>query len=297
MFKQSVFQKSLLLLSLSVFINLAKAQTERRANYHCWQNFNEGGGKVFANKINVRSAADIGSSIVDSLSIGDSIQIKKVTESFYRQNNIYAPWAQINYSSNSGEKTGFVWLGVVAINSATSSDGVYLFGMESVRNISGKQQEDEETVFNVSLKVLKNKKLVATQPFDINDDESFSFLELKLLGNPKLKNVEEVARLMCSGEACGIPSNYYYYGFTGNNFLELPTKYSVGDADVYYHSESLIFPSENGGKQNQIIKYIEEEELVREATATQKEKRKRTNKKIVYSWDGAKATVMNQKSK
>jgi len=56
-----------------------------------------------------------------------------------------------------------------------------------------------------------------------------------------------IYRISFSGEACGIPTLHYYFGWNEKEFLELPEKYDVGDAGVYYHTEEFVFPKEKGG--------------------------------------------------
>lgn len=270
------------------------AQTENRAEYSVWQQQEATTAMVYANKANVRTEASISSQITDSLVAGDTIFINSITKQFYKQNGIYAPWAAVSYVKHGVNATGFLWLGAVAIGYATKDDQSFLFGIESSKKPAIIEDYGPRNIFEVKVKAVEKNTITAATTLMVPDDESFSYLELKLLGNPNLKNIKEVVRIMFGGEACGVSSNFHYFGLSTNKFLVLPTKYSVGDADVYYHSESLIFPNEHGGKPNKIIRYIEEEVLVSEATAKKKEVRKKSTKTETYNWNGVEAVLVKK---
>lgn len=282
------------LIILGLLNSYCFAQTESRAEYSVWQQQEVTTAMVYANKANVRMDASISSSVKDSLSAGDTIFINKITEQFYKQNGIYAAWAAISYIKNGVNAAGYVWLGSIAIGYASKDGQSFLFGIESAKKPAIIEEYGLRNIFEVKVKAVNKNTVIASTTLVVPDDESFSYLELKLLGNPNLKNIKEVVRIMFGGEACGVSSNYHYFGLSTNNFLVLPTKYSVGDADQYYHSESLIFPNERGGKPNKIIRYIEEEELVSVATAKKIEVRKKFTKTETYNWNGVKAVLVKK---
>jgi hypothetical protein len=88
-----------------------------------------------------------------------------------------------------------------------------------------------------------------------------SYFENKTIGHLGLSKLQNIYRISFSGESCGVPTFDYYFGWNGKKFQPLPEKMNVGDADVFYHSEEFVFPSEKGGKANMIVKKIEQAEL------------------------------------
>ena len=281
-------------LLLLISIN-SEAQTANRTEYSIWHIYKDATAMVYANKVNIRSGANISATIIDSLQVGDTVYVAYITNNFYRQNGVHAAWALVKYSKDSKVREGHLWLGSLALGYQIKNQEAFVLGIDEAKSVVSKDDATtKENIYTVRLKLINNKKQKTSSTLFIKDDESFSYIEVKLLGNPMLKNIKEVVRIMFSGQACGVPAYYYYFGLSTNEFLNLPSKYSVGDADIYYHAESLIFPNEVGGKPNKIIKYIEEEELVEEATATKKEKRKKTNQTQTYTWDGEKAILIKR---
>ena len=136
-------------------------------------------------------------------------------------------------------------------------------------------------------------KIIDTKEFKTDGGEAANFTDVKSLGNTKLANLTDVVRISFGGEACGIPTYYYYYGFTGDKLLPLPGKYNVGDAGVFYHTETLLFPNESGGQPGKIIKLIEDEEVPEEEAEKENPKTKKTTSRETYIWNGQ--TAVKQK--
>jgi hypothetical protein len=274
--------------------NTLFAQTQQRMDYTLWNKGENATMMVFSNTAYIRSDADIASPVLDSLSIGDTVVVIEQTKYFTAVRNIYAPWAQIKYVKNKSSQTGYIWMGLLAISFEKNDQNTFLYGVERMEQTAPEDEYTSGLRYNIQLKVLSEKKLVAMKEWKLKDEESMSYSEMKLLGNPKLQNVQEVVRVMFGGEACGIPSNYYYEGFTGTVFLDLPGKMNVGDAGVFYHEETLLFPGETGGQSDKIIRLTKEEEVLEEETQKKKAKVKRSSKREVYNWDGHKAILQKK---
>lgn len=271
------------LLSLS-----AISQTPGREDYTIWHGEENTIYFVYAPKAMVRQSPSTAAPLVDSLLVGDKLIGKGMTKTFSTIKGMYAPWMQVEYNTTTGTRGGFVWTGLLGFQSQHKGDTAFIYGLEKVKSTQI-EAGFEQTKFTLGLKAVTNNMLLAVKEWTIDGGESSSFVASKKLGSMGLTNVQEVLRINLGGEACGIPTNYYYHGWNGRRFYDLPGKYEVGDAGVFYHTETLLFPSEKGGKAGHIIKLMEEEELVQEETATQKEQFKKTHKKEVYVWNGERA--------
>ncbi len=270
--------------------SLSYSQTEERKKYTVWQLEATNEAKMIYAPANVRSAAGTKFPVIDSLHAGDTITVKSNSNKFLTLKNIVAPWIWIDYVKNGTKKQGYIWAGLLAIGYAIDDEATYLFGIDRI--IEQKEKRTEYytgNIFKTALKVIKKGALVAQKNRDIEDNESVSHVDLKLLGDPKLTNVKQVARIMTSGEACGIYTNYYYAGFTGNSFLDLPGKSTVSDAGVYWHIETILFPSEKGGKAGKLIKITEEGTADDEETDANTTKYKTSYKTETFVWTGSKA--------
>lgn len=274
--------------------NILYAQTKQRTDYTLWDRGENATMMVFSNSAYIRSDADISSPVLDSLSIGDTVVVIKQTKQFNAVRNIYAPWAQIKYIKNKGRQTGFIWMGLLAVGFEKNDKNTFLYGIERMEQTTPAVEYSSGLSYNIQLKALNEGKLVATKEWKLKDEESMSYSEMKLLGNAKLENVQEVVRIMFGGEACGIPSNFYYEGFSGTAFLDLPGKMNVGDAGVFYHEETLLFPNETGGQPGKIIRLTKEEEVLEEETEKKKAKVKKSSKREVYNWESNKAILQRK---
>jgi len=121
-----------------------------------------------------------------------------------------------------------------------------------------------------------------------------TYFQNKALGGLGLTNVVDIYRISFDGEACGVASLYYYFAWNGTKMIQLPSKFAVGDAGIYYHTEDFIFPKEKGGMPDSILKVFKEaqsqdEEAIHPIFDVQEWQE-------IYKWDGEKA-VFFQKSK
>lgn len=242
---------------------------------------------VFATKANIHSAPKADSQIIDQLKSGETVQVKRTSIDFnnvYTSHGITSPWAEIVYASPSGEKSGYIWLANLAISEFKISNSRFLLGIDS--RITKKADNKEvycDSDFNKYIfKGFVNDSLQITYSFlDNNFDTSFS--EIRIMSGMGLTNLKNIIRFGTLGEACGVPSNYYYFGWNGQKIIPLPSRYEVGDAGSFHHSEKIIFPKEKGGKPNTIIKIIENYEF----NEKKNDYVKTENKRKTFFWKGS----------
>lgn len=282
-----------LLLSFLITAFQPFAQTPGREDYNIWNQGENLSYIVSAKKAMVRKGPSVAEPALDSLSFGDKVMFREQVKTYSNIKGIYAPWIKVEYSKNDKKGTGYVWLGLLGFQHFEKGDTAFVYSIENA-SLQKSMPDFTENKFLISLKAINKSEVIASKEWTVIADESTNFVYGKTLGNVGLQNIHEVFRLTFSGEACGIPSNFYYHGWDGKKFFDLPGKYTVGDAGVFYHSEILLFPNEKGGKPGYIIKLIEEEELIQEETATQKEKFKKSNGSEVYVWNGEKAILQKK---
>lgn len=273
-----------LLLCISFLYGTAQ---QAEPDFTQWPAENDSTYSMFAKKGYMRNAPGLTGIVIDSLTTGDRVRIKAQTEKFDVIKNINASWVKVVNTATG--KEGYIWQGLLSVKETTANGLRFLYGIDRVFY---KQEEGAKYAkLLMQVKAITADSVAAITEFETSAGEAASYTEMKLLGDPKLQNLQNVVRISLGGEACGIPTYYFYFGWTGKKFLALPGKYIVGDADVFYHSETLLFPNEKGGQPGKIIKLTEEEETLEEATAKKKAKVKHTNSKEVYVWDGEKAIL------
>jgi len=240
---------------------------------------------VFMDMANVRESPAANAPIVDSLTMGSTVSILSDQSNVIHLRGFDAPWVQIRYKNN---QVGFIWCGALALGAFEDSKQqlTYLYGLHwAARNAN------DILYYRVGIKLLdSNNQLVDKKEFNaLNYDQNYAYA--KLLGDMGLMGVQNILRIAFSGEACGIPTDYYYYAWNGQEFLALPNKSSVSDAGVFYHDETLLFPAEHKGANTLIIKNTEDGEA-EETDDYEDLKFKVKKKSIRYHWDGKVATVL-----
>ena len=162
----------------------------------------------------------------------------------------------------------------------------FLFGLLPSRKEYSVEDQMDVLKNVASIKSYKNNEQIDEAIFESGMGESLSYSTFKEDSNQNLKNVDFILTAIVSGEACGVPSYEKQVLFSNSKLIQLPTLMNIGDADIFYHSETLIFPKDEGGKPNTI--YFSMEEM--EKDENEKEKFKRKNEE--YHWDGKNLSQM-----
>lgn len=239
----------------------------------------------------VRSEPHSASKLIDSLQLGEKISIVNSTENLLKIKNINTNWAEIEYT-NSKEKIvkGYLWKGFLALGFVKNHNLTFLTRIDRFFEKFGKNENVDFNVFQISVLVLDEKNQVLSEKSIYKNVLESHYFENKKIGSLGLIDLQDIYRVSFSGQACGIPTYYFYFGWNGKDLVILPEKMEVADAGVFYYSEKFIFPKENGGKANFIFKEVEEQEVVDENKAIYD-----VTKFIeTYKWDGNKAFFVNK---
>jgi starvation-inducible outer membrane lipoprotein len=274
---------------LLLFTNLIFSQEIDSENYFWEFNYmNENGieAVIGAKNCYIRQDATSNSQLLDSLQIGDKIKVIKNTTENLNIKGLNLSWVEIEYSKNNQIKTGFLWKGFIAVGNATKENTTFLTTIDSKysKKIQRDDYEYERDFYKISVKAINlENQIISEKSFSKELSESH-FFQNSAISSWGLKDLNSIYRISFSGEACGIPTLYYYFGWNEKEFLLLPEKYDMGDAGVFYHSEEFIFPKEKGGQTNTIIKTIKEAENTDENSNTYDFLVTKTTE--YYSWDG-----------
>ncbi|RFS20472.1 SH3 domain-containing protein [Chitinophaga silvatica] len=256
---------------------------------------------IFSDTAFIRSSPDTKQPPIDTLLAGDNILVLNVTNKPLTIRGIKGPWLKINYTKNGEQKNGYVWQGLISCAPLRRGDTKFVYGIERRADsiaIDGKKR-DTIPQFLVRLKVVQNGKIITKSSLIVSDDESANFSGGKIMSGMGLSNVQNIIILSFSGEACGIPTYDYYFAWTADSKLvQLPHKTSIGDADVFYHSENFIFPNEKNGKPDLIVWEMSTEEATEKVDKNGLSIMKVTGRgKTTYQWDGVNGTITEIKGK
>ncbi len=213
---------------------------------------------VYTDDIQAFAAPDKRANVVARLKSGDAVQILDLEATKSDTiNDISAPWAKIRI--NSSNKNAYIWLGHLAIARVKKDAQTFMLGITGVSTVlSGENLKEETSTYALEVKVFDN--LFSSKYWFADDNLSAGVYSMKVFSNLGLQGLQNIVRISSDSEACGIPSKHFYVGWDGNRFYALPSRVTIGDADVYSYSENFIFPSEKGGKPNVILKITEEYE-------------------------------------
>ena len=273
-------------LSIFIFVNLLAQTEEPRAyvmdeNLNWWNLHINDEAIVFADIAYIRDAPVTKGKLLDSLKNGDRVQILSTGYNPTVLRGFIAPWHKIKYKSNGEMKEGYIWLGLLALGKGTNVSGeTFIHGFLR----KNKQTEYDNGSYILEIKTLdrfNNVLARAHYPAELNYQ---SYTENKILNNMGLEGLTSIHRISFLGEACGVSSNYYYFGWNGEQFIPMFDKTNVSDAGIYYYNEQILFPSEHNLENQLIIKDIEEGEVIDEAAEELNYKIKKERKK--YNWNG-----------
>lgn len=258
----------------------ANAQTANNLEYTLWKMEPGAAISVYAEKAYVRGTPSVKGAIVDSLLPGQAVIVDSViTAAPLAMKGMVTPWLKMHYTSAGKEVKGYIGVALLSLGTITKEDITFVYGIEKA---------DKEK-YTIRIKAIdKDHHTLDTKEWTVDGGENARSTESKLLGEMGLENVKEIFRLNFSGEACGLPTDYYYFGWNGSKLLQLPGKSNTFDAGAFAYTETLIFPKEPSGQPGKILKVMTTETYAEDGVTIESKKVSRET----YSWDGAKATKL-----
>lgn len=279
----------LLFYILSLFFWLpAFSQTEGYVEHNLWNAEANDTFMIFADKAYIRQEPSLKAAVTDSLAIGSSVVLTaEKAGAPLMMKGIVAPWKQVHYSVAGKERKGYIWLGLLALKHCSKDSIDFLYGIDKVKT----DASDEKPVkYLIQVKAVDQRsKLLDMKEFSVPGSVYAISTESKILSDMGLEKLAAILRLSFSGdsgEARGIPTDYYYFGWNGTKFLSLPGKSVVSEAGVFYYGDTLLYPKETGGEPGKIIKLTLDGETCEDGRKIIN----RNNSREIYVWDGQKAT-------
>lgn len=281
-------------ISFFVMFFICSFSQERSLHNYYWNEYDSYEAIIGAKNCYVRENPSINAKLIDSLQIGKPIKVIKSTENDLEIKGLKVSWVEVEYLTSLGTITkGFLWKGFVAVGFHKEGNYTYLTTIDKVEKKLESENYEVDN-FSITVKLLDESNVIIGQKTTKKAIGDSRYFENKTIGSLGLKELKNIYRISFSGEACGIPSFYYYFGWNSKEFIELPEKYEVGDAGAFYHSENFIFPSEVGGKPDFILKNIEEavnDDETGEKNTFVFDVTKHTE---IYKWNGQKAVFVSK---
>jgi len=264
---------------------------EKSSHNYYWSNEENVKAMVGVANCYVRENPSTKAALLDSLQMGKEITVVKSTDIDYAIKGLNVSWVAIEYQNKLGTiSKGYLWKGFIALGYAKKKGLTFLTTLDKFEI----RKKDSMDVFSISAKVLNDQNVVLGQKTVQESLSESSYFQNKSIGGLGLTNVVDIYRISFEGEACGVASLFYYFAWNGTKMIQLPSKFAVGDAGIYYHTEDFVFPKEKGGKPDMILKVFKEgqsldEEAIHPIFDVEEWQE-------IYKWDGEKAEFF-QKSK
>lgn len=239
---------------------------------------------LYADNVNIREKPSTNSKVIANLSIATKVKVISKSDETYTINGYNTYWYLVSFEKDGNKQTGFVWGGFLsAVSYTTTNDsGEIVYFLFAISGYS------KEASFSSTLKAVINGKIVssiAIQPEETDQyDGNYGYdISGKIMGNKGLDNIKKIIVITFSYPACGYTNGDVVVLWNGKDLIYGCESLKVSEAGIFSFSTELIFPSDQGGKANRIIR--KEETIQYDEEGNEQSK---TMKKITFIWNGYK---------
>jgi hypothetical protein len=198
---------------------------------------------LLAHDVNVRKTPASNGVVATKLPIATAVKILAADGSL-AMNGFDAPWYKVEYKNAQGKaEQGYVWGGLIATGSEkskTDPEVRFLYGLAKI------QEEDEgATTTGLQVRAAKNNQELAKLEFfgfgSVTTDS-----KLETLAPQGLAGLKDILFVDFSDQFCGGAFGKVYVFFDGTKLSFAMSIRDFIDAPMIY-TESLLFPSDEGG--------------------------------------------------
>ena len=275
-----------------LFLILAPKLYGQEMYYNIWSNLHDAPSKsVFADTAKIRSAPGTNGQVIDTLYAGDTLFVMATEEQTLTLKGFTAPWLKIRYHVTGIQKTGYIWAGLVSFERMTSNNTSFVYAIDLVKTKDTLFGDGEKMKWRdciVKLKAVQARKVISARGWILGSEESVAFTSGKLTKGKGLETVQNLVEVVFSGEACGVPTLTYTHAWNGKQLITLPVLTDVADADVYWHEEQYVYPTDKGGKTSLITWKMREGESTEKTDKKGNTIYKESSATKTYRWTGDK---------
>lgn len=269
--------KRFLIIVLLMYSTFCQAQDDGYSTVGVYE-FPKGSSTyVFNDTVNVREKPTQQSAVKDRLLKGAEVFIDSALSEKMTIGYKSAPWVQVHYFSNSQKRSGWIWAGTLCLKAMRRGDTKFLFNL--VHKDESKKG-DSAYWASVELQAFQGNTVADSKQFRVYY-ESLAFVDASVVPGKGLTGLKHLVKMYFSGEACGVPTLTQYIGWNGEKLFMLPLLTDVGDAGVFYSSETGLFPSDKNGKPDKLIV------LLKSVEVDEHEKEHIKTGSNVWRWNGS----------
>ncbi|NDW09472.1 SH3 domain-containing protein [Dysgonomonas sp. 520] len=242
---------------------------------------------IYSNIANVRSGAGTGYEGIDKLPCGHEVAIFAQAKESSVIDDLQGYWVKIRYEKDGETKEGYLWDQNLSYTQLRRGNVKFVFGLNGT-----KKKDEDYTVAEAGVKAVKDNEIVSQKNFEVG---AHSAIHGRVLPQTGLSGAEQVIELTYGGEACGIPTDNFYFVWTGTELVHLIRTTSVGDSGIYGYWETLVFPEQHRFE-DIVVKMIGqyEEDETRTNPSTGDYELIYRYKTEMYKWNGRKLSQIDQ---
>lgn len=238
---------------------------------------------IFVNSARIRNKPDIKSNVTDLLELGHKVKITKEESKTLNLYGIKANWCKISYQKSGKRKTGYIWSGLLSLETIPYKDKLIIFGL-----ITYKKGD-----FITSIKIISENKTISEAKFRIKyyyskEAVNFPKYELKIYDNLGYDKFENVIKIHLLNIPAYEMKDRNIIVLNNNKIKHLGTEYFQSEGAVFSFRKIYIFPNEKDGINNTII-YVHRETKFDETTSKDIVTK---FKKLKYKWENDKLVIV-----
>lgn len=221
--------KKLFILSVSLFVvTVVQAFDDNTRVITPYDDFEEGSiERMYGDNVILRKKPDVTSNALDTLSIGQEIEIVRKMEDTIRINGRRSNWYKVKVNG----AVGYVAGGLISLDHREIDGDLYLVIYA----------QGDAYYSKVRCRVLRKDGEFYGREFQPNNDAFY----LSVSGNRGIEGVENMLCIHLFAEACGVDGGQVYLFNDGERLIEAIHLSSVSDGGVFWFGEEIKFPDES----------------------------------------------------
>ncbi len=235
--------KNFIFISFLLILNCAAGQVDDRIISSDFE-FEKGSTELmYGDKVVLREKPSSTSEALDTLSIGQKVKIVEKSNELMKINGQDSPWYKIKVNG----KTGFVLGGLIALNHKEINGKTYVVTTAF---------HDEQ--YYVRARVITKDKQYYGHETRLNTNA----FTIQVYGNRGITGIEDMLKIKLFAEACGVDGGEFYLFNDGKQLIEAIHLAVVGDGGVFWFDESIVFPTDEDGREGMVMYSREHGELM-----------------------------------
>jgi hypothetical protein len=245
----------------------------------------ENGSVVFlaADTVNIRSGPGTDTSAIDNLPAGFQVAVVQKTGVLFTVNGLTAPWYLVNYTTEAGQRSGYIWGGFLSLAALpVQYQGRPALVLLVIKSAGANGSIPVQAMIASGGRIVNEIQFDAIGILDRNGTFNYS-VSAALHGGRGFAGVENIIETSFNYPACGYPFGIVVLMYDGKRLIYGTRAISMVESGVFHDITKFIYPDEKGGVKNSLVSVETVEQFDQQKNDYRVSKTNRT----VHAWDGA----------